>query len=309
MKTTALAGLARRWDEFWFGSDGRTQFKAFRPCFALILLACYATRTLDLELFYGPRGIVPLDAMPELWPMEYRFSLLKHFTSTGALWFFHGLSFLSLASMGLGFYPRFSAAVSLVLHLSFLHRNVTVAYGTDLVSCFYLFFLCFADTRSEDRRDRHDLGSVLGSVAYRLCQFQVCIIYGYSGLKKLKGAPWWSGDGLWYALANSQFARFDFSWLASFPSALAVLTFLTLAWEIYFPALVWIKPIRLPVLAVGVAMHVGIGIGLSIPIFAALMIATYAFFLDPAQIRWLASIPSLLQRRHSFLKVPRPVAD
>jgi hypothetical protein len=146
-------------------------------------------------------------------------------------------------------------------------------------------------------------------MAYRLCQIQVCVIYGYSGLKKLKGQVWWAGDALWNSLADPQLARWDFSWLAHFALPLTGLTFLTLAWEIYFPAMVWVRPIRKPVLMIGVFLHLGIAIGLNLPFFAALMISTYLLFLDRETLTHGASILKKSKIISIFFKVPRPASE
>jgi hypothetical protein len=144
-------------------------------------------------------------------------------------------------------------------------------YGVDMISMFFLFYLFFADTRTK--------GSPLASMACRLIQIQVCIIYGYSGLDKVKGPMWWSGEALWGVVSNVQIARWDFSVLSHFPLALVLATFATMIWEIYFPALVWVRPVRNWVLGFGVLLHVGIAVTVNIPFFGLLMILSYICFL------------------------------
>jgi hypothetical protein len=255
------------WNRFWFESDGRAQVRLFRLGFGLILLACYLIRSLDLDLFYGEHGIMTLGAMPELMPPLYRYSIFTHFTSHAAIWIGNGAFLASLLLFALGVAPRLMVIAALILHVSFLHRNMAVAYGVDTISCFFLFFLTFADYRRDRDYKPGDLQATLGSMAYRLFQIQICIIYGYSGLKKLKGIAWWNGDAVWQTLADPQLARFDFSWMAHFPVLLAAATFTTLAWEIYFPAVIWFKRARLPFLLLGIFLHLGIGFGINLPFF------------------------------------------
>ena len=275
-----IAHAARVWNRFWFEADGRAQISVFRVGLGWLLLGCYLIRSLDLELFYGERGIMPLSILNDVAPMEYRLTIFRYFSSNAAIWIGNGVFLASLLAFALGVKPRLAVITAWVLHLSFVHRNLSIAYGVDMIACFYLFFLCFADYRDDRRYRPGDLQAVLGSMAYRLCQIQVCIIYGYSGLKKLKGYLWWNGEAIWNSMADPQFARWDFSWTAHFPLALAALAYLTLAWEIYFPALVWIRPVRKPLLILGVFLHLGIAINLSLPFFALLMVLTYVFFLD-----------------------------
>lgn len=157
-----------------------------------------------------------------------------------------------------------------------MNRNLVVSYGIDQISTFFLFALCFSTPKGT---------SIFDSVALRLVQIQVCIIYAYSGVEKLRGPSWWEGDAIWLALANPQVARTDFSALAQYPTLVALLTWSSVLWEVYFPAVVWFKRLRLPVLAFGVMMHMGIGLTLRIPFFALLMIVSYLAFLTPGELR------------------------
>jgi hypothetical protein len=278
------AGAA--WNRFWFESDGRVQLRAFRIGLALLLFACYAIRSLDLELFFGEQGIMPASILPDVMPMQYRYSIFRVFTGNAALWIGNFVLLAGLLAMafGKGVLSRLATFVVWFVHLSFVHRNLAIAYGVDTISCFFLFYLLFADDRDDRAYRPGDLRAVLGSMAYRLSQIQVCIIYGYSGLKKLKGFMWWNGDAIWGSLAGPQLARWDFSWLAHFPLALAGVTYLTVVWEIYFPVLVWIRPVRAPLLIVGLLLHLGIAVGLNLVFFAALMALTYVLFLDRATL-------------------------
>lgn len=276
--------LAISWNRFWFEADGRAQLRVFRIGFALLLFACYAIRSLDLELFFGEQGLMPTSILDDVMSMEYRFSIFRVFTGPVALWVGNGLLLAGLLALAAGIRPRLAAVVVWGIHLSFVHRNLAIAYGVDTIACFFLFYLLFADFRDDRRYRSGDLRAVLGSMSYRLCQIQVCVIYGYSGLKKLKGFTWWNGDAIWNSLAGPQLARWDFSWMAHFPLTLAGVAYLTLVWEIYFPALIWIKPLRMPLLLLGVFLHLGIAVGLNLTFFAALMILTYVFFLDRATL-------------------------
>jgi hypothetical protein len=281
--------IGAHWNRFWFESDGRAQLRVFRVGLAVLLFACYAIRSLDLELFFGEHGIMPSAILPDVMPMNYRFSIFRVFTGNVALWTGNIVLLAGLLAMTWGRLPRLATAVVWFVHLSFVHRNLAIAYGVDTISCFFLFYLLFADTRGDLEYRPGDTRAILGSMAYRLSQIQVCIIYGYSGLKKLKGFMWWNGDAIWGSLAGPQLARWDFSWLAHFPLALAGVTYLTLVWEIYFPALVWIRPLRKPLLITGLFLHLGIAVGLNLVFFAGLMALTYVLFLDQATLVRLSS--------------------
>jgi hypothetical protein len=275
------------WRRFWFEADGRAQFRAFRPVFGLILLAAYSVRSRSLGFLYSDHGIASRAAIDEIFSFRPCFYLHGLFAGPGAIWaadlaLLGALGWMAVARRG-----RVSALIAYALHLMFVHRNLAVIYGVDFVASFYLFFVCLADDRPDPRPEGGDFRSQLGSVAFRLAQIQLCVIYGFAGVKKLKGLHWWSGEALWDALANPLMARWDFFWLASHPLLIAGLTYAVLAWEVYFPALVWCRRLRGPILAYGALLHLLIALSLNIPFFSAAMVATYVFFSDPA---WLARL-------------------
>jgi len=267
-------GLVKAWERFWFKADGAKQLRAFRLVFGLTVFGFYLARTPDLSLFYSDSGILRLSLFPEVMSLPLRYSVLDYFKSPAMLWVFH-LSFLSaLVTLAIGFYPRISAIIALFLHISFLYRNMAVVYGADSIVTYFLCFLCFASAKN----------SVSSSMAFRFSQLQVCIIYAYSGFHKLRGTRWWEGDAVWSVLANSQLARYDFSWVSAFPLFITFATYLTVLWEIYFPVLVWVKPFRIPVLILGILIHLGIGFSMSIPFFSMLIVATYILFLKHGEL-------------------------
>ena len=272
----------RAWYRFWFEADGRAQMRLFRTGFGLLIAALYSVRALDASLLFSSDGVRPALTGVDASQAAFRYSLVDLWPSITGIHVLHALLIVSLLSLAAGVLPRLSAIVAFALHVSFLHRNLAAACA-DLIVTFFLFALCLADART-GRGGQADWRSDLGSVGFRLSQLQVCIIYGYSGLDKLQGLHWWRGEAIWDVLANAQLARWDFSWVSAFPLLIVCATYLTLLWEIYFPALVWVPRLRPWVLGFGVAFHAGIGIAVNIPFFSALMILTYCFFMSEQAI-------------------------
>jgi len=273
--------FARAWDRFWFEAEAPEQLRLFRLGLGLLLFAFYIVRGFDLEFYFGQAGMLPLEVMNETMPMQYRPSLFQYFSGNGALWIGHGIFLTSLLTLAFGWMPRLSALVAFVLHVSFLHRNMASVFGIDLIATFYLLYLSMVDLRPA----RSESAKTLTSVMFRLGQIQPCIIYAFSGLEKMKGTHWWRGEAIWDVLANSQLARFDFAFIAQFPLLIVIATYVTLAWEIYFPILIWIRPIRPWMMLIGVMLHVGIGISINIPFFSGIMMLLYSLFLTPRRAK------------------------
>lgn len=277
-----ITRIGQAWKRFWFESSAPEQMALFRVLVGTVMLVAAWLRTGDLEFFFSKTGIMNLSAIPEVMTdSRFRLSLFTLFPSMTAIWIGHIALLTALTLLVFGFYPRIMALVALVLHLSFIHRNVSIAYGVDVLTTYYLFYLCFADYRGTETP--MGLRKALGSVAFRMSQIQLCIVYAFAGLDKVRGASWWRGDAVWMVFGDHQRAVVDMAWIGHFPAAIAFITYVTLFWEVYFPVLVWFKPIgRRISLGIGVLVHTGIALSMGLFCFSSLMMSSYALFLDPA---------------------------
>jgi hypothetical protein len=266
---------------FFFEAEATEQMRLLRIALGILLLVAYSIRAIDNSFYFGSDGVLDLEKMVEVFPMKYRWSFLVWFPGDTSLRVCTTLLLASLATMTLGVFPRVSAFVAYLMNVSFMHRNMSIVYGLDMIATFLLFYLSFARTTSAPAKG--SWAGMLSSAALRLTQIEVCVVYAYSGWEKLKGPPWWKGEAIWSVFANTQIARWNMDWVAHFPLVISAATYATLLFEIYFPALIWLRKWRPWLLLLGVALHVSIGVVVFIPFFAALMIVTYASFLTPAE--------------------------
>ena len=75
----------------------------------------------------------------------------------------------------------------------------------------------------------------------RLIQLNLCMIYAAAGLAKLQGRVWWTGDAVLMILLSPEYRVGDWTWLAAYPRFLNFLTHGTVALEILYPVLVWVR--------------------------------------------------------------------
>ena len=136
--------------------------------------------------------------------------------------------------------------------------------------------------------------SVSATIATRLLQIHLCVIYLFGGLSKARGELWWDGTAVWYAVANYEYQSLDMTWLANYPRVFSALTHITLFWEVFYCALVWPRLTRPFVLAVAVAVHGGIAMFLGMITFGTMMIVANLIFIRPEWItrRHSDSLPS-----------------
>lgn len=248
----------------------------------------YFNRQSDLDLFYTDGGILPKRLALQVLPEGMRPAFLLSFWSDAWVPWVHGSYVLILILLAFGVAGRALGWVAILLQLAFLFRNYSVSFGADQIGTIFLLYLVL--TQSEARlsvrawwRNKNDKNPIvcdsLTSAFYRMIQIQLCVIYFYSGLEKLKGASWWDGTALWSVFANSQMVIADLTWLRHVPLVIVFITFSTILFELYFPALVWNPKLRKYFLMTGVLFHSGIGVIMALWSFAVIMICPYVLFL------------------------------
>jgi hypothetical protein len=298
--------IGKGWNHFWFDSRSDaslTSLSLFRICLAGVLLFAYASRVPDLGFFYSEGGILPSAYRVTNELFRFRPTPLDGVESVARLQVLHALFLASLVCVLLGFRARVATVVAYALHMIFLNRNVMVQFGVDTIGTFFLLYLCFTPCAArfsldaQRRTGRRPKQTAIGHLFWRLMQVQVCIIYGYSGLTKLQGQRWWDGSAFWDVLSAGNLQRWDMSFVAHAPIVIATVVYLVLLWEVYFPALIWLPKLRLPMLAFGVAMHIGIFLFMNLPSFGFLMISLYVLFLKEDEIEaGVAGIRALVAR-------------
>lgn len=283
-----LFSVFREWDRFFFAPVSMLPMACFRISLSATLLVMYGLRFLDWRFYFTDEGFLPAAKALEILPQVMRPVFAWYPTTDAAVLSMHGLLLVALLFLLLGIWGRFAAFTAFVLHLAFMQRNITIAYGADVVTTFFLFALIFADSGRylsvfgfRKNRRENTMNEIFSTVGVRLVQIQTCIIYGFTGLEKLKGPSWWDATAVWAVIGNQQIMLFDFTWIKHFPLAIAAMTYSTVLWEIYFPALVWVRPLRKWVLLFGVLLHFMIGITVGLFFFSLIMVSSYLVFVNP----------------------------
>ena len=290
------------WDSFWFKPVDAISLAAFRFCFCSILLIMYVIRFFDIRIFFYETGLLSSSSAKTLHKLYTDNVIHLIFSSDLLLYLFYLLFIIILLLMTLGIANRLLAVGAFVLHLVFLQRNPSIIFGADMVATFWLFYLMFASSNKQIKwlsyflnkkqslvSERAEKGDWLSTIAFRFLQIQLCVIYMFSGLEKLKGSSWWEGTAIWEALSFYDFALIDFSFLLSIPLLSGFLVIFTILFEIYFPVLVWIPKIRKTILLAGICFHVGIGLCLNIHFFSLVMLSSYVLFIPPGFLRRILS--------------------
>ncbi|MGE0491831.1 MAG: HTTM domain-containing protein [Vulcanimicrobiota bacterium] len=240
--------------------------------------------------FFSDEGFLPSRQLPVLvpegWPL-YFFWLAR---SAAAVWCVYGLTLAASLAYAAGFKTRLTGPLLWLLLLSFIHRNVFVIDGIWNLLVAILTPLMLVDSGgvlSWDARGRKQAATIDSWVGVVL-RFQLGVTYVKSGFYKLMGSYWVKGTSLYYVLENPQWRRFDYGfWLDQgwVVAILAVVTVVTVWWELFFPLLVAIRPWRYYVLGFGVFLHGSQFITIDTSVFSLLLMTLYVAFLPPERVK------------------------
>ena len=286
-----LKSLWQSWNQFWFEPKDLFAASAFRFVFSLVLFIMYAIRGLEFSTFFSEIGLLP-QADLNNYVMEYLKPPFTFFSASEDInRGLYALLLLFILLMVLGLATRLMTIATFFLHLIFLQRNPAILYGADLVATFWLFGLCWIQhhhhfsikkwlpfLNKAASSSLNQFGDIFSSVGIRLIQIQLCIIYAYTGMEKLKGGTWWEGSAVWYVMGNDNIVPFDLSFFQYMPWAVAIMTYSTLLFEIYFPIAIWLKPLRPTWLFLGLCLHALAFIFMGLIFFSPIMLSAYLLF-------------------------------
>lgn len=139
--------------------------------------------------------------------------------------------------------------------------------------------------------------------------FLACVassIYLDSGLWKLSSELWVNGLGYWLPAVQPTDALVSIPWTFENRWLAIALSHVTLAYELLFPALIWFRRLRWPLLAIGFGLHLGVATVIPLPFFGLLMCAILVGLIpSPVEPERSAAATSRPQRP---VPLPRPLA-
>lgn len=309
--------LAKIWtniEVFFSGGASLYALGLMRLMVSTALFGLYLWRHLDVRFYFTNQDSIILRQQAlELIPQFYRTPFPFFIWSENWIPTIHLVLIFCLFLLMLGLGNRLLTFFTWFLCLGFMQRNFFVAYGADLIGSLWLFYLSWTKhyvhwsvlNYFKTERLKTLKADFLTHAGFRMIQLQICVIYGYTGLQKLKGMSWWDGTSLWTVLGSSQMAVWDFQWVSQFPMIVAVLVFCTLFFEIYFPFLVWNRTTRIAVLVFGFVFHFSIAVSMGIWSFSTIMVSSYVLFIENLEPKlvflknYSASIANSLSRAKS----------
>lgn len=253
----------------------------FRVALGLVGTSIAIGVILNADRYYGAHGLVPWELVRGAPFVAWTpFALAPDSDATAVV--VGGVLALACLGLAAGPAPRAAALVAFVCAASLHHRNPFVANSGDRLFVILVGLAVFLPPVPPPWAARPPEPTEAWGL--RLAQLQIAYVYAFSFLAKLGHERWVSGLALQDVLASPVYAE----WPVVLGSAASRgLTWSTLAFEGAFPLLVWLRRARPWCLGAGLGFHLAIEITMTIPVFSAVMIASYALFLDDAQAEGL----------------------
>jgi hypothetical protein len=162
------------------------------------------------------------------------------------------------------------------------------------------------DIAPQLRSARRTLVAAVHNCGLFVIALQICFLYGAAGLYKVQGGTWGSGTALYYALNLELFQPWPAlsHWVAGHAAAVAMAGYLTVLLQVAFPFVLFGR-LKYPVLAVLLAMHIGIAVLMGLPLFSGAMIIADAVFLPD---RFWIAVANLGRRASRWPGALRPAS-
>jgi len=288
-----LQNLGQAWNRFFFTPQSPTSLGLFRILYGACVTCTLLLLHFDWLSWFGVDGWVSLPAMQtiEPGPRINLFTVMPQDNHWITAFFWVFLAFALLLTAGL--WTRFSSIIVFVCITSMHQRNLFINNGGDTflrVAGFFLMFAPAGAALSLDRllRIRRGLeGPVPPPIipwAQRMIQLELAMVYLFSFWWKMKGNSWVHGTALYYVLNLHSLTRFPLPQWVQTPLAEKLGTWFTLLFECCMGILVWIRPLRYPMLLIGLFFHLCLEYALNIPMFQWDILAAYVLFIDPADL-------------------------
>lgn len=317
--------LTSAWKKFWFEPQDVATVALLRILAGGMILYTHIVWSLRLEEFFGTPGWQPADVVHVL-REDASFWSFWWYVPESMLWPVHIACLIVLMMFFVGFLTPVTSKLAYLIVVSYAHRVPLANFGLDQINGFLALYLALSPcgrVASVDwilRRRREAKRALLrgqppvysqtapspwARLATRLIQIQLCVLYTYAGISKLKGDAWWDGNAIWMAAANLEYQSNSLIWMAWVRPLAEAVTHVTVLWECTFWATVWHPRIRPYTLWAGAMMHLGIGAFMGMWTFGLVMTFAYQSFTPPETVRaWGRWLWSLVSRPTEIRYVP-----
>lgn len=303
-----FSSIASLWNRFWFGPASPVPLALFRIAFGIVVMLYALQSTGPFFDYFGNKGIVTPRVLAEALGAPV-LSILPPTLSDRTVVLALVALWISAFTFTVGLWTRPSAILVFLLLTSFNHRNILLLSSAETIMRVCAFAMIFAPRDlpfSVDWAIRKARGEVswppraIAPFVQRFVALQIAIVYLATIGWKIQGHDWINGTAAYFANNLLVFRNPYFPVPLTDMAMVNLATYGTLLVEFIVAAFAWFPVTRLPALALGSMLHLGIAWNMHLWYFSAMMMAAYFCFLDGRDTRRLLSA---IQDR---LRVRRP---
>jgi hypothetical protein len=304
--------FGRQWNRFWYTPTDVYTLCVMRLLTGLASLVYHLSYGPDFVRWFGAGGLLPRQSVRFVtgsgtdgqW--NYGFSIFQWTDSPALLWVLYGAGMVILLMFTVGWWTRISSVLSLIVLLSFVHRAPMIASQAEPVLTMLVAYLCLAPTGSylsldrwQRARKRHrvslvaeaePLKSTAATVSLRLIQVHTAAFYLMAGLTKLAGTAWWSGEAIWFLMAQSESRLVDLTFLREHVYLINAWTHGVVLFDLLFGVLIWNQTARPLLLAISLVVWLSLGMITGLMFFCLLMLIANVSFVSPELLRSIGSM-------------------
>ena len=247
------AEIAATWMRFWFTPADPRPLAIVRILAALLGLALLWSYAGDLLVWFGPRGMIPVEAAAASRP-RFGVSLFDLTVTDWAVWGAFAATGAAFVLLLTGVATTVVAVLAAGLWASLMHRGPMLAGPAD--DCLAVLLWCLAigggKTAGPALRPR---------IAAGLMQLHASAIATAGLLSQLKGDAWWDGTAAWWLAARPDSRILDLTGAYAASEYLVnLVTHGITAFEAVFAAGLWFSATQRPLARAGLVAWPLIGI-------------------------------------------------
>lgn len=264
-------------------SDFLSFYRIATALLALVTVVVISPSVLDI---YGPEGFIQWVISDELLRVKTLPSLIQisdllaptGISGSAVVKGAFAIYAAALVGLLLGWHTKLAAFAAWIIHFLILNTSMVFGYGAETflhIGLLYALLSPSAESWSLDARAGRTgtrRVSTDARIAQRVLQAHACIVYLNAGVAKCLGTDWWTGEAIWRATMQPNYAQFDMSWMAWIPLVSLLMGWLTLLIECGYAIFMWSSRTRPFWLAAVLLLHVGIGVLMGLWLFAAAMV-------------------------------------
>ena len=303
-------------DRAIFGFGSPVTLSAFRIIVGFLSFINFLMLSVDLQTWFGERGLYPT-WMAERFAGEFpRFTLLGEVTDFRVVVVLYVLTLVASLMVMFGLWTRASTIALFVLAVSFHHRNPDVLHSGDWLLRAWMFIIMLGPSGAALSLDRI-IGLRRGTVQIdlptvslwpqRLVQIQLALVYFMTVWLKWGGSFWRDGTATYYPAQLREFDRFPVPDFLNQPPFTMVTTYGTLFVELALATLLCAKPLRKFVLIAGLCLHGYIEYSMNIPLFQWVIVAAFICHYESEELQaWWSRMTTKFPILKSVFRTPEP---